>query len=121
MNDQLSSAVIAASLALALWSLVLIVLDRPVGGWLVGGTAVLECLLLALLAVGVAATITTSRDVERVTFVGYLVGALLIPPVAVLWSLGERSRYGTAVLLVATLILPVMVLRMQQIWAGPVV
>ena len=51
---------------------------------------------------------------------GYLLGALLFLPLATLWALGERTRGGTAVLVVAGLVLPVLVLRIQQVWTPPV-
>ena len=75
---------------------------------------------MAFTIVAVVQLVGSNRDFSRATLIGYLFGALAIPPVAVLWSLDEQDRYGTAVLLVAFLVIPVMVLRLQQIWAGPV-
>ena len=51
-------------------------------------------------------------------YVGYLVGVLLLIPAGVVWSSGERSRGGTAVLLVAVLVVPFMFVRLADIWAG---
>jgi hypothetical protein len=36
----------------------------------------------------------------------------------VVWALGERSRAGTAVLVVAGIVVPVLVLRLDQIWTA---
>jgi hypothetical protein len=43
-----------------------------------------------------------------------------IPPLAFYWASGEKSRSGTLVIALAFLITPVMVLRVQQVWAGSV-
>ncbi len=120
MTGPVETAVIVVSLALAVWALVLVILDRPVGTALLVAVGVLECLVVALLVVGLVQMVGTDRTMERATFVGYLVAAVLIPPIAAVWSLGERTRYGTTVLLVALLVMPVMVLRIQQVWTGPV-
>jgi len=120
VTGPVETAVIVVSLALAVWALVLVILDRPVGTALLVAVGVLECLVVALLVVGLVQMVGTDRTMERATFVGYLVAAVLIPPIAAVWSLGERTRYGTTVLLVALLVMPVMVLRIQQVWTGPV-
>jgi hypothetical protein len=52
--------------------------------------------------------------------VGYLLACLAIPPLAFYWASGEKSRSGTLVIALAFLITPVMVLRVQQVWAGSV-
>ena len=43
-------------------------------------------------------------------------GTLLFVPVAAVWALGERSRAGTAGLIVLGLVVPVLILRLEQIW-----
>ena len=47
-----------------------------------------------------------------------LMAALLIIPAGVIWSSGEPSRGGTAVLLVALLVVPFMFVRLADIWAA---
>ena len=58
--------------------------------------------------------------VNGLVFVGYLLGTLLFVPAAAWWALGERSRAGTAALIVVGLVVPVLILRLQQIWTPPV-
>ena len=53
-----------------------------------------------------------------ITFVGYLLAVLVILPLGLLWSLGERSRGATAVLIVALLTVAFLVLRLVQIHAA---
>jgi hypothetical protein len=51
-------------------------------------------------------------------FVGYLLASLVILPAAMWWGIAERSRWGVGVLLVACLVIPVMIVRMNQVWSG---
>jgi hypothetical protein len=120
VNGSLETVVVVASLVPALWALVLVVRDKGVDLALLIGACVVSVAVIAQLVVGVAQLVGSDRDISRATFVGYLVGAVLIPPVAVAWAVGEKGRYGSAVLLVAFLMIPAMVLRLHNIWVGPV-
>jgi len=44
------------------------------------------------------------------------VGALLVLPIGFVWSAGERTRSGTAVLLIAVLVVPFLSLRLHDLW-----
>jgi hypothetical protein len=52
------------------------------------------------------------------TFLSYLIGALVIIPAGAAWALAERSRSSTVILGIACVAIPVMVLRLHQIWSG---
>lgn len=119
MNGPLETVVVVVSLVPALWALVLVVRDKGVDLALLIGAAVVELAVLAQLVAGIVSMVGSDRDFARGTFVGYLVGALLVPPAGVAWAVGEKNRYGSAVLLVVFLVIPVMVLRLHDIWAGP--
>ena len=119
MNDTLQIVLVAVSLVLALAATVYVVRDRAIDRWLIAGWALLEVGLLVQLVVGIALLSGTERDVDGLTFVGYLVGCLLVPPAAVVWALGERSRAGTAVLIAAGVVVPFLLLRLGQIWTAP--
>ena len=108
MIDPLQTVLIAVSLLLAAVAAIQVAMDRPTGGLLLGIAALLELGLLAQAVIGIGQLVSGDRDVNGVVFVGYLL--------ATLWALGERTRGGTAVLVVAGLVLPVLVVRMQQIW-----
>lgn len=92
--------------------------NQPPGAVLLGGLALLELGLVAQLVTGILRLVGTDREVSGVVYVGYLAGILLVVPAAVVWSAAERSRSGTAVLAVALVVVPVLILRLQQIWAG---
>lgn len=111
-----------AAVAGAVWSFVLLLLKRPVGlVVLLGFLGVVEVGLLVQAVLGLVALAGDHRHVESVTFVCYLIGSLLILPAAAWWARTEKSRWGVGVLLVACLVVPVMILRMNQVWAGSVV
>jgi hypothetical protein len=80
--------------------------------------AVLEVALLAICVGGCIALAGTSREVDGILFVSYLVTLVLIPPAAVLWGVAEKSRWGTGVVTVAMLTVAVLSVRVLQIWKG---
>jgi hypothetical protein len=102
----------------AVWLVVLIVLDRLPNDYLYGALALLEVGLVAQLVIGLVLVSGDHGGVNVAAYVGYLVGALVILPVGFLWSLGERTRAGTGVLLVAVLVVPVLFLRLHDLWGA---
>jgi hypothetical protein len=115
----LQIALAALCLISAVWLVVLLVLDRVPGRYLLNLLAVLELGLLAHLVVGIVhVTSDAGSGVSTWEYIGYLIGAALFVPVGVVWSSGERSRGGTGVLLVAVLLVPFMFVRLADIWAA---
>jgi hypothetical protein len=106
------------ALVVALWLLVLIVLDRQPDDYLYGALGVLEFGLFMQLVVGLVMVTGDHGGVNVAAYVGYLVGSLAVLPAAFLWSLGERTRAGTGVLLVAVIVVPVLFLRLHQLWGA---
>ena len=115
-----ATAIIIGSLLLFGWALVLVIANRPPGGALLAAAAVLELALLGFLVGGVVQMVRTDHDFARAEFVGYLLACAAVVPAAVWWVRGERSRAAAGVLAVVFLVLPVLVIRVQQVWAGPV-
>jgi hypothetical protein len=95
----------------------LIVRDRLPGRFTYASLVVLELGLVAQLVVGLSMVLDDHRGVSVATYVGYLVGALAILPLAAGWAWAERTRNGTAVLLVGVLVIPVLFVRLHDIWA----
>jgi len=124
MIDVLPTVLTVLALAGAAHAALLIALNKALLpltklSWaLVWSLAVLEVGLLAQAVIGIAALLGTDRDVERLSFLGYLLGPVVILPVAVVWSAAERTRWSAGVLVVACLSVPVMIVRLGQIWAG---
>jgi hypothetical protein len=77
-----------------------------------------ELVLLAQLVGGCIALGNTERDVDGTLFVSYLVGVALALPIGAFWSLAERTRAGTAVVLLAVLTVAALEVRLDAIWAG---
>jgi len=115
----LQIAVSAVCLLSAVWLAVLLVRDRTPDHLLLNVLAVVEVALLLHLVLGIVhVTSDAPADVSKPEYIGYLAGVLLIIPAGVVWSAGERTRGGTAVLLVAVLLVPFMFVRLANIWAG---
>jgi hypothetical protein len=116
--EPLQIGIVVACLLLALATLWLVVRDQRPTDPLALGLAVVEVALVVQLVAGIVLLARSDGDVSGVTFVGYLVGVLLVLPAGLLWSLGEKSRSGTAVLLVALLVVAFLEVRLGQIWAA---
>jgi hypothetical protein len=116
--DPLTWALVALSLAAMVFAVVLAALDRRINWWLLGLLGVVEVALLAQLVVGIVQLAGTDRDVSGPFFVGYLIGSLIVLPVGALWALAESSRWGAGALAVACLVIPVLELRLHDIWVG---
>ena len=118
MIEPLQIGIVVACLLLASATLWLVVRDERPNDPLALGLAVVEVALLVQLVAGIVLLTRSDGDVSGVTFVGYLVGVLVVLPAGLLWSLGEKSRSGTAVLLVALLVVAFLEVRLGQIWSA---
>jgi hypothetical protein len=116
--EPFHTVLVVASLVLAVVTALYVALGRSPDNLLVGALALLEVALVAQLVVGIAQLVQDDRSTSPVVFVGYLVGILLVLPAGVLWSLAERSRSGTAVLIIACLTVAFLLLRLDQLWHG---
>ena len=124
MIGAVTGLLYALSLVVGVWVLAKLAMNRPVLlknksdralFWTIAAT---EAVVALQAVIGFVMMFTSDREIHRLTFGSYLVGLLFLLPPGTWWSLGDRSRGGTAVLLVAVLTLAAMVLRLSQIWAG---
>jgi hypothetical protein len=120
MNDVLAGTLIAVSLVIAVWLLVLAKLDRPVQAVQLIALAALEIGLLAQVVVAVVQLVDGHKPPEQATFIGYLAGSLVILPIGAFIGVGERSKWGSVAVGIACVTVPVVILRMQQLWTGNV-
>ena len=118
MNDVLTGALLALAGVACVVVGVLLARDRSAGDKTFVLLAVVEVAVLVQLVYGVVALTQTDRDVPGVLFVSYLVGNLFALPIGAFWSLAERSRSGTGVLLVATFTVIALQVRLGAIWGG---
>ncbi len=118
MIEWLTIAIMAVSIAAGLLCVVLGLIGRTPSDLTLGVTLFVSVLLVVQLVVAIAAPAFGNNATGSVLeFYVYLVTAIVLPPLAVLWALLERSsRWSTVVLGVASLAITVMVYRMHQIW-----
>jgi hypothetical protein len=117
--DALAASLIVGVLVLAGLSLLLTALDRRVGRLVLAAAAVGEAGLLVQVVWAIVRLAGGARpDGGMAVFIGYLAGSLLILPVAAAWGLGERTRWGPAVVAAGFLVTAVIIVRMQQVWHG---
>ena len=118
LNDVLAGTLIAVSLGIAVWLLVTAKLDRPVQAVHLLSLAVLELGLAAQVIVAVVQLLDGHKPPEQATFIGYLAGSLVILPIGAFIGVGERSKWGSVAVGIACVTVPVVILRMQQLWTG---
>ena len=118
MIDWLTVVIGAVALAAGLLCLVLGLLGRKPSDLTLGATLLVDLFLVAQLLVAIAAPAFGNTPTgSPLEFYVYLITAIVLPPLAVLWALLEReSRWSTVSLAVACLAVAVMVYRMHQIW-----
>lgn len=117
MNGLLVAIAITLSLVLAGWALLTTVRDRPPDRSHLVGLALVEVALLALTGAALAAWAGGSGPGEVGTFVGYLVTLVCLPPIAAVLARMEPTRWGSLIVTVVCLVIPVVVVRLQQTWA----
>ncbi|MDA8370985.1 MAG: hypothetical protein M0026_14115 [Nocardiopsaceae bacterium] len=116
MVDGVTATIQIASLILAVWCLVSTFRDQPMVVPHLVGVAVLWLLTIGQAVVATVQMAGGERPAETATFISYLATIVLIPPACAVWGFWERSRWGPAVIAFACLILPVMTVRLEQLW-----
>lgn len=79
-----------------------------------------EVLLVVQAVVAVAVSFHGLTAAEPGLFFAYLAAVVVVLPAAVLLGRTERNRFGSLVIVVGGLVLAVLVVRLQQLWGGPV-
>jgi heme A synthase len=111
-------AIELCSLLVAVWSFVQAARNRPPERSLLIGLAFIEALLVAQLVLGIVLLVRGGLAGNVATYLAYLIGCLLVLPVGAVWALAERSRSSTVVLGITCLAIPVMLLRLNEVWSG---
>ncbi len=118
MTDPVAYGIAVLALLVAAFAGWHVARDREFGNPLFYAVCLLEIVLIVLLGGGSVALSSTTRDVDGVLFVSYLVTMVVIPPAAVLWGIAEKSRWGTGVVVVAMLTTAALSVRLLGIWKG---
>ncbi len=111
-------AVAVCATLVALWSFVQSARDRLPDKPLLIAVGVVEVLLVAQLVIGIVLLAGGDRPGSMATYLAYLIGCLVVLPIGAAWALAEQSRASTAVLGIACVAIPVMVLRLNEVWSG---
>ena len=114
MIDGLAAVVFVLSLALGVWALLSAAVDRLLPKlhlqalFLLQGVLIVQA-VLALARLG-------SWEGSTGSLVGYLAVSLLLVPGGLVLAVEERSRWGTLVLAVSSLVVAVVELRLLAVW-----
>jgi hypothetical protein len=116
--QSLGTAVAVAGLLLAAWSLVPVIRNRPPDRthWI--ALFLVQDLVIAETVVAIVHLASGAHPREYVTFIGYLVALFVLLPLAMLLARLEPTRWGALIVLIAALVVPVLVLRVNQLWSG---
>jgi hypothetical protein len=93
-----------------------VVRDRPPNRLVLALLALVELGLVVQLVLGIMQVPDAPSGVSVTTYIGYLVASLVVLPLAVGWSWAERSRGGTATILVGLVVVPYLFVRLYQVW-----
>ena len=116
MIPALAYVVLALAGASVVWGVVTAIADKPPGkAQLLFAAAVW---LVTLVQSGIAGIrmVAGFSPQSPATVVGYLIGIVLLIPVAWFWANSERTRYSGLVLAVAALATLAMTLRLLTLW-----
>jgi hypothetical protein len=117
VHDGLAITIIVASLIVGGWCFVAVARDRWIDVTHLVGLAILEGGLLVQAALALSDIGAGQRPGEFVTFIGYLITSVLMLPAAVGLAVMERTRWGAVIAGTAAVVVAVLTVRMQQVWA----
>ncbi len=116
MIAALAYAVAALALVSMCWGLLTAVLDKPPGKAQLLYAAGLEAVVLVQSVLGLVGLARGFRPVELATTIGYLVGILVLMPLAWFWANSERTRFSGVVLAIAAASVAAMTFRLLVLW-----
>jgi hypothetical protein len=105
-------------LFLAVWAGIHILINTPVSSAFTVVSGIAIVMQLIFLIGGISQMSSTTQEFSRPEFVGYLVGSLAIPPAVMWWTRNDKQRTGAGVLCLVFLVMPVLIIRIQQVWDG---
>jgi hypothetical protein len=113
-----ATTLIVVSLVMAVAAFILALVNRGKPLAVLAGAAIVELLVIGFVVGGIVQMIGRDTDFARLEFVGYLLACVVLVPAAVWWAWGEKARVALVVMGAAFLVLPILVVRVQQVWAG---
>ncbi len=119
MVEWLFQTLLAVSVAVGALLVVLGLVGVRPNGYLILSLGLVEVSLVTQLAVSVGMVLAGAQaNISTLEYFGYLIVALMVPLVAAVWALAERTRWSTVIMGASALTISVMLVRMWQIWTG---
>jgi hypothetical protein len=112
------SVVILAGVAM-IWGLITAIANKPPGKAQLLFAAFVELVVVAQSLIAGFKLVLGFRPAELATTIGYLIGIVIMIPVAWFWANSERTRFSGVVLAVAALAVLGMTLRLLELWTPP--
>ena len=116
MIAGLAYAVAALALVSLCWGLLTAVLDKPPGKAQLLYAAGLELVVVVQSVIALVRLGAGFRPVELATTIGYLIGVMVLVPVAWFWANTERTRFSGVVLAIAAAAVAAMTFRLIVLW-----
>lgn len=118
MIENVAFSVTLLSAAVALWAAWKTIRRTRISDAMFYAITAVEVGTIAMLVAGIVGLATTDRPVEGALLISYLISLVLVPPVALVWGVAEKSRWGTGVILIGMWTVSVMAVRSVQVWHG---
>ncbi len=116
MIGALVVVVLVALVALAIYGLVITVLNRPADVWTKRAVGVAVALLVVQAVIAAVRVFSGTSLPETSTFLIYLVVSVCVLPIATQFATAEPNRWGGAVVAVGAVATAVAVWRLQGLW-----
>jgi hypothetical protein len=116
MIDALAYGVIALAGIAVIWGVVTAIANKPPGKAQLLYAAGLEAVTVVQSIIAVAKIVGGFRPVELATTIGYLIGIMILLPIAWFWANVERNRFSGIILAVAAFAVLAMTLRLIMLW-----
>jgi hypothetical protein len=118
VHSGLVAAVVTVALLASVCGGVVAVRDRPPGRVTLAVAGVGAVLTLAQSVLAAIDLVRGSRPPETATYIGYLIGIVVVLPLAVAWSLAERTRWSGVVVAVGGFTVAIMTARLVLLSRG---
>ncbi len=116
MIDALAYTVVALAGIAVIWGLVTAIANKPPGKAQLLYAAGVEAVTVIQSIIAAAKLVGGFRPAELATTIGYLIGIVILIPIAWFWANVERSRFSGIVLAVAAFAVLAMTLRLLVLW-----
>ena len=116
MIPALAYVVLVLSGVAVVWGVVTAIADKPPGKAQLLFAAGLEVVAVVQSIIAAAKMAAGFRPAELATTIGYLIGIVILIPIAWFWANAERNRFSGIVLAVAALGVLAMTLRLLVLW-----